>query len=418
MEESQQLNYMIVDGLLGDYVQEVAAYLDQLNGLEAGAEGGLEDSTSKLMEDESPENQEETFKAIAEQSNVLNKAPEKEFESAYNLVLHILTFSSKLTEILPILLNNLTQQPPSFPNGSLMVLSVLTNLFNILPVRSPLRYQVFDTILGFANQTSNGHLLVNQLKHLPKWIEEWGVGDAERQNVYVKVSQVLASLDSEASYRYLHDAVSCISPDSASAPASVELTARLVKLALVSDDIYDFDDILALSAVQKLKDTAADLYRLLEIVSSGDFQSFSTYSAKLGDDVDMAAIEAKVKVLALANLAFQSSASITYASIAAAIQVPEEEVELWVIDAIRAGLVEGRLCQMEQRFDIHRATPIGKFGEEEWKEVSARLDKWKSSLREVYDVIRNARESAQKEKANKLKQQQQQQQPPVQQQVA
>jgi translation initiation factor 3 subunit M len=415
MEESQQLNYMIVDGLLGDYVQEVSAYLDQLKGLEPGAEGGLEDATSKLMEDESPENQEETFKAIAEQSNLLNKAPEKEFESAYNLVLHILTFSSKLTEILPILLNNLTQQPPSFPNGSLMVLSVLTNLFNILPVRSPLRYQVFDAILDFANKSSNGHLLVNQLKHLPKWIEEWGVGDAEKQSIYFKVSQVLASLDSEASYNYLFDAVSCISPDAAS--GSVELTEKLVKLALVSDEIYDFDDILALSAVQKLKDNSADLYKLLEIVSSGDFNAFSSYNGKVSD-VDMDAIVAKVKVLALANLAFQSSSTITYSSISSAIQVPEEEVELWVIDAIRAGLVEGRLCQMEQRFDIHRATPIGKFGEEEWKEVSARLDKWKSSLREVYDVIRNARENAQKEKTNKLKQQQQQQQPAVQQQVA
>lgn len=404
MAENQQQNFMIVDGLLGDYVQEVSAYLDQLNGLQPAQEGGLEDTTSKLMEDENSENQEETFKAIAEKSHIVSKAPEKDFESAYNLILHILTFSSKLTEILPILLKNLLEHTPEYPNGSLMVLSVLTNLFNILPVQSPLRYQVFISILDFAKSTSNAHLLVNQLKQLPQWIFEWGIEESKKQQVYVKVSEVLSTLDPESSYKYLFDAVSCITVETADG-SNDSLTSQLVKTALASDEIYDFDDILALPAVQKLKDNAPDLYKLLGIVSSGDSNAFASFNGKV-TDVDMEAVESKVKVLALAALAFQCSAdeSVSYESISKAINVPEDEVELWVIDAIRAKLVEGQLCQIEKKFAIHRATPIGKFGQEEWKEVAVRLDKWKTSLRDVYDVIRNARENAQKERANKIKQ--------------
>lgn len=68
-------------------------------------------------------------------------------------------------------------------------------------------------------------------------------------------------------------------------------------------------------------------------------------------------------------------------------------MELWVIDVIRAGLVEGKLSQLNQTFLIHRANSRS-FGREQWEEVSERLDVWKNSLREILQVIKTGREQA------------------------
>ena len=65
---------------------------------------------------------------------------------------------------------------------------------------------------------------------------------------------------------------------------------------------------------------------------------------------------------------------------------------MWVIDVIRAGLVEGKLSQLNQTFLIHRSS-YRVFGLDQWVEVSERLDVWKSTLRTVVEVVRAARES-------------------------
>ena len=65
---------------------------------------------------------------------------------------------------------------------------------------------------------------------------------------------------------------------------------------------------------------------------------------------------------------------------------------MWVIDVIRAGLVEGKLSQLNQTFLIHRAT-YRVFGENQWREVASRLDMWRNSLTGVLGVIRQEKEN-------------------------
>lgn len=80
-----------------------------------------------------------------------------------------------------------------------------------------------------------------------------------------------------------------------------------------------------------------------------------------------------------------------YASIAKALQVPKADVEMWAIDVIRAGLVEGKLSQQQQNFLIHRST-YRVFGERQWQEVASRLATWQESLKGVLAVVRAERQ--------------------------
>jgi len=55
---------------------------------------------------------------------------------------------------------------------------------------------------------------------------------------------------------------------------------------------------------------------------------------------------------------------------------------MWLIDVIRAGLIEGKLSQYRQELLVHRST-YRTFGREEWEELDARLEEWKVALEGV-----------------------------------
>lgn len=387
-------NYMVVDGVLRDLVEDFASYIDKVSPPAEGQASFCSFVEERLAEDASEEQtaqQEEIFKAIAERSAVLSSGPEREFEPQYNLVLHILTFSSDLTAILPIVLKNLLT-PPTYPNGANLCLIILTNLFNILPVSSPLRYQVFLAILDSAAATNNLSLVVSQSKHLPTWLKEWEISEDASREVYAKISTLLTSAnDSQTAYKYLLSAVSS---------GASSLASQLALISIGAESIYDFDELFALEAIQTLKQTDASLFALLEIVATGDYPAFKKLdlSTLSKHNLSTENLERKVRIVSLAKAASQSSTrTISYAVLAEAVETPVDQVEVWIIDAIRAGLVEGRLSQMTQSFALHRATPVGNFGVDEWKIVASKLAGWKSGLKDIADVLKNARENAEKD---------------------
>lgn len=121
------------------------------------------------------------------------------------------------------------------------------------------------------------------------------------------------------------------------------------------------------------------------------------------EGLDNSKIHRKMRLLTLASLAAStSSRELEYKRIAKALQVPSEDVEMWVIDVIRAGLVEGKLSQQKQMFLVHRTT-YRVFGEKQWREVATRLDSWKESLRGVLEVVRRERQAAEKQKEHEMK---------------
>lgn len=390
---ASQQNYMIVDGVLKDLVEGLATYFDTLSPVEEGAES-LSTFVAERIDNEDQDVQEEIFSKIAEKSSVLASAPEKDFESSYNLVLHILTFSSNLTGILPTLLKNLSKTP-SYPNGPVLVLAVLSNLFNILPVSSPLRYDVFLQIIDTADATDNFGLIIPQLRNLPTWIAEWGISESAVQQTYIKISSIISKQSPETAYKYLFSAVS-----TSNAPEPETVTKLIVSAIQLN---YDFDDILGLKFVQEERAKNPTLFELLETVSNGDYQGFQSFAKSNASfftehNIDVEQLTQRVRILALARFAGEyNQKTIPYSDISKSIEVPTEDVEFWIIDSIRAGLIEGRLNQIEQSVSIHRVSPVGKFGTQEWQTLAQKLKSWKQSVRDILDVLRSARENAQRE---------------------
>ncbi len=173
---------------------------------------------------------------------------------------------------------------------------------------------------------------------------------------------------------------------------------------------------ITLDAIQGLQRSDANWFELLEIFNGKNLDDYEDFreehdSEESDDDnnakddkqsgswlekngLDDAILTRKIRLLTLTSLAASSaSRSLPYPAIAKALQVPQADVEMWVIDVIRAGLVEGKLSQSTQTFLIHRATHR-LFGEKQWREVASRLDVWRGSLGNVLKVLKEEREKS------------------------
>jgi translation initiation factor 3 subunit M len=199
-------------------------------------------------------------------------------------------------------------------------------------------------------------------------------------------------------YKYLLDALETISPDSSSEPEAQDLAKRTLRTALTNPNVTDFTPLTANDAIQAVRKSDSNLFDLLEIFSSDDYSSYTDFLetndlSSLGIPEENAEVLSnKIRLLTLASIAASSTTrSIPYSTIASALQIPGKDVEMWVIDAIRSGLVEGKLSQLKQEFLVQRAT-YRVFGEKQWAEIQGRLMVWRRSLETVLSVVKTERE--------------------------
>lgn len=180
-----------------------------------------------------------------------------------------------------------------------------------------------------------------------------------------------------------------------------------MKQALLSPTHYDFSDLMALPAVQALSDSNPVYFELLEICAEKDLEDYNDFNEEHNDFIekeklDGAVLHRKMRLLTFASLAAaQPSREIPYQSITKALQIPDNEIELWAIDVIRAGLVEGKLSQREKVFLVHR-TVYRVFGEKQWRELSDRVEGWRRTIATVASALR--KEQANAESARKREQ--------------
>lgn len=172
---------------------------------------------------------------------------------------------------------------------------------------------------------------------------------------------------------------------------SITLAKDIVNRAITMENFFAFEDLLQYTAIQKLKGTASE-YELLDVFLNGTlttYQTFATSHASLIKNADSNIH--KMRLLSLASLGSENlSRELTYADIAKNLQIPEEEVEMWVIDVIRAGLVEAKLDQLNKTVIVHRSI-YRVFGQEQWKKLSTSLSAWKENLNEILAVVGNAK---------------------------
>ncbi|KAF2658246.1 PCI-domain-containing protein [Lophiostoma macrostomum CBS 122681] len=399
---------LLIEGSFEELSDELAQYVDNLKKSQGDESSDIQGEVAQLLQDNKKD---EVLKKLVMGSQVLNQAPEKEFVAAYNLLIHLVRQSPNVGMFLPRICGHLTAPVTSSPaNGGGLALSILSTIFNTLAPSNDMRYHILLAIVRVVKQTSNFETLRPQLKHLDSWLEEWDLEEEDTRKLYLAISEVAADAgEDEQAYSYLLRTLRTFPSDEASSPEAKELSLRALKTALTHPSHYDFQDLTDLDSIVALRDSEPVYFQLLEIFNSDNLDDFNDFKDEHDgwideSGLDAAALNRKMRLLTLASIAAATgqTRSLPYAHIAKALQIPAEDVEMWVIDVIRAGLVEGKLSQLNQTFLIHRST-YRVFGENQWREVASRLDMWRNSLTGVLQVIQQEKLRFIQEKEEELK---------------
>ncbi|RDW84961.1 eukaryotic translation initiation factor 3 subunit M [Coleophoma cylindrospora] len=388
---------VFIEGSFQELAQELAEYLN------IGPE--IEPLLAENKKDEA-------LKRLVTASPALNASPEKEFTAAYNLLIYLVVQSPSVNKFLPKICENLSKPVTSSPiNGAGLALSVLTTVFNLLTPDNDVRYNVFQAVLRLVKGSGLFEMLRPQLKKLDTWISQWDVDEEAERKLYAQIADIAEDAgEEEQSYQYTLKALRTFDPKESKEISSAEaqqLALRALKSALLSDKHFDFHDLTSLPTIQALSDSHPTYFELLEIFSEKELEDYNDFRDEQDgffekEDLDNSKLHRKMRLLTLASLAAStSSKELEYKRISKALQVPAEDVEMWVIDVIRAGLVEGKLSQQKKVFLVHRTT-YRVFGEKQWREVATRLDQWKESLTGVLEVIKRERQQADVQKEREI----------------
>ncbi|KAK0734033.1 hypothetical protein B0T26DRAFT_634021 [Lasiosphaeria miniovina] len=386
---------IFVDGSFVELAQEMADYVQ------------VGEQVKPLLE---KEQREEALQIIVKASIFLNSVPEKEFTSAYNLLIHLVLQSKDPKKYLPVVCGNLLKPITSSPtHGFTLASNALSTVFNLLDKSNPLRYNVLMQIIRFIRQHGQFELLKPRLKNLDLWFEEWETDEEDQRKLYVDVSDAAGEAgDEEESYRFLLKALGTIDRDDQDEVTSEEaqkLSLKAARMAIPSPARFDFQDLRALPSVQALNDSHPIYAQLLDIFTEQDLEDYNDFREEHEgwiekEKLDHEKLQRKMRLLTFASLAASTpNREIPYQNIAHALQIPSEEVEMWTIDVIRAKLVEGRLSQKQKVFLVHRTT-YRVFGEKQWRELGTRVDQFKNVLDRLITVVRKSQADvdAQKER--------------------
>jgi translation initiation factor 3 subunit M len=137
------------------------------------------------------EQNEEALQTIVKASSHLNTVPEKDFNPAYNLLIHLVLESKDPKKYLPIMCGNLLKPITSSPvNHMNLASNALTTIFNNLEPTNPLRYNVFMQICRFLKQNNHYEGLRPMLKNLPQWLKDWDTDEEDARKLYVEVAEI------------------------------------------------------------------------------------------------------------------------------------------------------------------------------------------------------------------------------------
>ncbi|KAF7564086.1 hypothetical protein G7046_g16 [Stylonectria norvegica] len=390
-----QPQLIFVDGAFEDLAAEMADYLKS-------------EDAKALLGSEKQAPKEEVLAKLVAASNALNTVPEKEYTAASNLMIHLVLQSSDPKKYLPTLCSTFAKPLLNSPiHGTGLSLNALTTVFNLLDPADPIRARVFMEILKFLRAHTMFENLRQYVDKLPEWLELWGTDEDYQRQIYVEVAEVALEAGEESqSYEYILKALRTFDGDDKEEITSEDaerLSLRAVKAAILSPSYFLFQDLRAIPSVQALSDSHPVYSQLLDIFAEQDLEDYTDFTEEHEgwlekEKMDEEKLYRKMRLLTFASLAASTpSREIEYTKITKALQIPQEEIEVWAIDVIRAGLVEGKLSQKRQVFLVHKVT-YRVFGQKQYQELATRVDHWRSTLQNVLSVLRQEQSNAKAQK--------------------
>ncbi|KAI5907116.1 Eukaryotic translation initiation factor 3 subunit M [Candida parapsilosis] len=405
---------IVVDNDLKDSVREYVQVVDGLNGNTELAT--KVESLLPSQQDQAISNKSKLFTILQQASTAetLKHLTDKEFEPTVYLLIHILSQLDSIDSVLinessPIynlLLTINPKQPLSLRDRksirSTSVLSVLSTIFNLIPRDSKTRIYVIKQILKVI-QTSDVEFNAiedNISGNLVNCLKECNAKDDEIKEIFWN----FIALDKGYSLKSLNFIKSFTHEFTVS---ESELT-KLIKFALESK-IVDVSFLVNNNVASALKKNNDKLTQLFAQYVRGETISTDDISAA-DSSLPVSFIHQKSRILNLARFFASKSLSsdhddiiFKYSEIETASN--STELEELLVEAIKAGVLEGKINQIDETFYLSRVNRFILAGEDEanaenWNLVKRALQQWLDSIRNIDDIVKATRENLVKSSGN------------------
>ncbi|XP_062106479.1 uncharacterized protein LOC133817872 [Humulus lupulus] len=325
---------------------------------------------------------------------IFTKVSEKDLECIFTVICNIVTKAQSPDEALEmakLISGKITQHPN---DKSALRLKILFNLYNLL--ENPYsQYYVYMKALNLAIDGKVTENVVPSFKKIDSFLKEWNVGIVDERKLFLAISNVLKENKSSAkdTFKFLTKYLETFSAeDSYTLSEAKEEAVQTIAEFVKAPDMFQCD-LLDMPAVAQLEKDAkyALVYQLLKIFLTQrldaylEFQAANSTLLKSYGLVHEDCIT-KMRLISLVDLGSDESGQIPYSLIKDTLRINEDEVELWVVKAIAAKLMDCKMDQMNQVVIVSRCTDRI-FGQHQWQTLKTKLATWRGNVANVISTI-------------------------------
>ncbi|KAF2546379.1 hypothetical protein F2Q70_00024123 [Brassica cretica] len=212
--------------------------------------------------------------------------------------------------------------------------------------------------------------VVPSFKKIDNFLKEWNVDTKDQRELFLAIANVLRENKSlvKESLNFLTKYLATFSNEDAQVLGEAKEEAVRAVIEFVKASSIFQCDLLDLPAVAQLEKDAkyAPVYQLLKIFLTQRLNAYSEFKAANSECLQSCGLVdedcvTKMRLLSLVDLASHESGKIPYTSIKDTLQVKEEEVELWIVKAITAKLIDCKMDQMNQVVIVRQVASIETF---------------------------------------------------------
>lgn len=338
----------------------------------------------------------------ASTKETLGSLSDKEFEPAFNLLVYLLTklenqtieqLTAQDSKIISLLRSCTPIEQPSLRDRRSLkpttILSIFNTLFNLLPPSSPNRILLINNILSVVAETNTSFTLIQTAigNNLVSWLKDAGASEAEIKKTF----WFFITLDTSYSFETLQ----LIKTFTAQFQLSLEELCTLITFAL-SSSVVDVSFLVNNNVALAMNQHASD-----ELVQTFIQYTHSNLISSVPGSLPEG-IKHKSKILCLAKYFVENGSNnnntFKYSDISKDLAATPAEFEKLLVDSIKAGVIEGKLNQVDETFYSIRTNRFILAGDDEklaqdWNTVKAALMQWKHSLENINEVVLNAKEN-------------------------
>merc|ERR1739838_1216593 len=272
-------------------------------------------------------------------------------------------------------------------------MQLLSNLFHGMDENTPVRYTVFCGLIKVAATCNAIAFIPTDLDQVRKWIIDWNLTTEKKHTLLRLVYEALVDKKSEPAAKVMVELLGSYTEDNAS-QARVDAHRCIVR-ALKDVNTFLFDHLLTLKPVRFLEGEL--IHDLLTIFVSAKLVAYVKFYQSNKDFIDSLGLSheqnmAKMRLLTFMGMAVEFK-EISFDTMQQELQIGAEDVEAFVIDAVRTKMVYCKIDQTQRKVVVSHSTHRT-FGKQQWQQLFDSLSSWKGNLATVKTSLQTLSPSA------------------------